>query len=249
MKLSERDQRILNHVARYHLTFHEVVSWLFFDGGDPRRTLNRLEKARLLAKIDSFNSSRKAFRLDRAASAFVDVSRRQLETPRPTSLHFNLAVYAFCLLSGRARVRLLPKELRDLYGDIPPGKCHVIEERPKETRVMEVMVPGLKATDAKVVSAITESVTKALEAPFLEGFIRSRLYGHVILVDNADRQDLIQRRIDAAKGPQRRPLGQWAYILVEVVPGVGDLTEAFDALGPQKGKKNEAGRREEQTDS
>lgn len=237
MKLSERDQRILNHVARYHLTFHEVVSWLFFDGGDPRRTLNRLEKAGLLAKIDSFNSSRKAFRLDRGASAFVDVSRRQLETPRPTSLHFNLAVYAFCLLSGRARVRLLADELRDLYGDIPPGKCHVIEYRPKETRVVEVMVPGLKATPAKVVGAVSESVTKSVKAPCVEGFIRNRLYGHAILVDNRERQDAIKQGIEAAKGPNDRRLRQCAYISVTIVPGQDELKGAIDALGPERKKQ------------
>lgn len=237
MKLSERDQRILNHVARYHLTFHEVVSWLFFDGSDPRRTLSRLEKAGLLAKIDSFNSSRKAFRLDRAASAFVDVGRRQLETPRPTSLQFNLAVYTYCLLSGRARVRLLPDELRNLYGDLPPGKCHVIEDRPKEARVVEVMVPGLKATAAKVVSAISESVTKSVETPCLEGFTRNRLYGHVILVDNRQRQDAIMRGLDTVLGPKDRRLRQCAYISVSIVPGQDELKGAIDALGPERKKQ------------
>lgn len=234
MNLTDRDQRILNHVGRYHLTFHEVVSWLFFDGGDPRRTLNRLEKAGLLAKIDSFSSSRKAFRLDRAASAFVEVSRRQLEPPRPTSLQFNLAVYAYCLLSGRARIRLLPEELRTLYGEIPPGKCHVIEDTTKESRVVEVMVPGPKAEAAKVVKAVAESVTKSVEAPCLEGFIRNRLYGHAVLVDNQQREEAIKRGIDKALGPNDRRLRQCAFISVAVIPGQDELKGAFDALGPKR---------------
>lgn len=234
MNLSDRDRRILNHVARYHLTFHEVVSWLFFEGGDPRKTLARLEKHGMLAKLGGLGSARKAYRLDRGASGIVGASRRRMQEPAPTTLQFDFAVYGFCFLRGRSRIRLKPEELKSLYGSAPSGRCHVLERSTKGVRVYDVQVPGPKAKASTVVETLVENVARACEAKHLLNFIRHRLYGNAILIDNRERREEIKRQIDAALGPDKRRLRQCAFIAVEIVPGFDELTEAFNELGPAK---------------
>ena len=61
--LSERERLVLGHLARYRLSFKEILSYLYFDLADPQKTLDRLVAQGLVQAEKGFGGNRSAYRL------------------------------------------------------------------------------------------------------------------------------------------------------------------------------------------
>ncbi|MCC6357370.1 MAG: hypothetical protein IT450_01390 [Phycisphaerales bacterium] len=237
--LNSTERAVLEHIVRYRLTFQEVVSALFLDGRDPRRTLGGLREAGLIeSQKEGFPGNRAGYVPTRGGVAALrasrrDASRRRADRLGPEALPANFAVFAFCLLRGRARVRLMDDELTELFGPkAPAGRFHCLEHGARATRIYEAYVPGDATSPADIVARTRDHVAEVQKLPELGAWLRHELYSHAILVDNETRAAEVNAVLDDADSGGK-PLRSLSHVHVECVPGLANLEESLDVLAQE----------------
>lgn len=232
-KLNAPQRMVLEHLARYRLTFQEVVGTLFFDGGNPQKTLNQLREQGLIETQKGFGGNRAAYVLSRAGAAALGTSRRRADNLGSEALPANLAVLSFCLLRGRSRIRLTDDELVELFGElVPPGRFHCLERGARATRVYHVYTPGDSTRVGDVVARTRAHIAEVRKLPALEPWLRHELYSHAILVDNEDRAAALNAALDDS-GSDGKGLRTLSPIHVESVAGLANLEEALRDLAQE----------------
>lgn len=229
-KLSERQRQVVRHIARYRFTFQEVLSCLFYEGADPQKELDDLRSAGFIVTRKYFKGNRSAYQLQPKAADALGMKRRA-DALGSAALPTHLAIYAFCLLLGRPRIRLEEKELSSLFEDRPPGgRYHCLERSTRARRVYHVYVPGDGTKPSDVVAATRQHIAEVIQVPGLLPWLANRVYYHAILVDSNERQDKIKTAIDRATFDDRILLREVAPIRVQCVPGFSNLEESLHAL-------------------
>ncbi|MCA9244412.1 MAG: MarR family transcriptional regulator [Phycisphaerales bacterium] len=231
--LNQTQRCVLEHLARYRLSFQEIVSALYFEGASPQKTLNQLREQGLIETQKGFGGNRTAYVLTRAGAGALGASRRRADNLGSEALPANLAVLAFCLLRGRARIRLNDNELVELLGEpAPAGRFHCLERGARATRIYHVYAPGDSTRVADVVARTRSHVAEVRKLPTLEPWLRHEFYSHAILVDNEDRAAELNAAIDDANG-DGKPLRSLSHIHVETVPGLASFEEALRELAQE----------------
>lgn len=222
---------ILQHIARYRLTFKEIVGHLFFGGADPQKRLDKLRQDGLLRTEKGFVGNRSSYQLTPKGAKFVDVNRRRGEPLGSEALAVHFGVLAFCCLNQRPRLRMEEEELAELFGgSISSSGCHVVEQSTKASRVYRVYVPGPGTRVNEIILTTRKHVHEALKTPSLDRWITHEVYSHAILVESLTRAAELRAALDEAAVDDSSKLGDVAHIHVECVPGPEKLEEALDAL-------------------
>lgn len=218
-RLSPREESVLRHIERYQLTFQEIISRLFFDGGDPQRVLSGLVDHKLIEGHKGYGGNR---------TAYVPAGNGA-GAAGPLAEARNLAILSFCFLQGRARVRLSGNEVQAVLPEVPKQSHHVLEWGSACKRLFQIYVPGATQEPAEVVRYARERTLKAADLPQLRPWLDSGAYLTAVIVDNPGRRAQIQARLEEAE-TNGRPLLSVFDVRVEAVPGRSDLNGALDAL-------------------
>lgn len=239
--LSDRDRAILAHMGRHRIAFQEVLRVLFFRNADPQKALNRLRAEEFIAVAKGFGGNRSCYYLLRKGAAAMGLSRRRSDAPGSEAFATYLAIYSFCFLRGRPRIRLEPHELEELFdGAQPPGRHHCLERSKDRKQIYHVYVPGETTTPLDVVGHVRTHIESVVQVPQLQRWIHHKLYTEAVLVHAPDRKVEIARALKAASeaaGPiHRKPV----FVHVECVPGLADLEEGLRVLA-EKAKANRPG--------
>lgn len=230
-KLTDRDRRVLGHIARYRFSFKEVLSVLYFDGNDPQKCLDRLRDEEYVVARKPFKGNRSAYQLATKGASALGVSRRRAEGLGSEALPTHLAVFGFCLLQGLPRVRLEDDEIESLFEDgVPPGRCHCLERSTQATRVYHVYVPS-DATKPNDVVAMTRShIAELIQMPNMLPWLANQVYSHAVLVESNERAEVLKTAFNRATFDDHVQLREVAHVRVERVPGFGNLEDALHAL-------------------
>lgn len=229
--LDERDRAILTHLARYRLTFQEILGVLFFDGKSPQSALTRLIADGYLEAVKGYGGNRRGYKLSVAGARAAGLGRRRGDHPGSEAGPFNLAVLTFCLLNGRPRIRLENSELEELFdGKRPPGRCHCLESSTKAKRVYHVYVPGERTEPGEIARQTCEHAAKAVQLKWMQPWLNNDVYAFAVLADSANRLAAIKTALDEAKLASGQLLPEAVPIHVELVPGPAPLGEALHDL-------------------
>jgi hypothetical protein len=116
IRLTERDQEILEHVGTYRLTTREAVHRLWFDDSNINavsKVLSKLVASGYLARHDLYGpgDSRAYYTYGlRSAGRFV-ISRKRCQPLGPQALISNFGMLGFCLYGKERRRRLSVREV------------------------------------------------------------------------------------------------------------------------------------------
>jgi len=230
-KMTERDRRVLGHIARYRFTFKEVLSSLYFDGADPQKTLDALRDSGYIVARKLFKGNRSAYQLEAKGAALLGMSRRRAEGLGSEALPTHLAIFSFCHLMGAPRIRLEDEELASLFEDqVPPGRCHCLERSTRATRVFHVYVPGDATKPADVVAMTRAHIAQIIQTPGMLPWLANQVYSHAVLVESHERAEVLVKAINAATFDDRIQLREVAHVRVECVPGFANLEGGLHAL-------------------
>lgn len=220
VQLQDRDERILDHIARYRLTLRPVLDHVFFDPGSTGagNVLQRLLGAGLIVARDGLPGRRRYYQLT-AKGAAGRVSQERTKPMRAQALRSALAVLWFCHMLETRRRKIEKWELRDLLdGDPPPG-THCIEGR-ESPRLLRVQAPGPRTKPAAIVAGCKENIADARRHPIMKFWLKERRYGLAVLCEH-------ERAAEIRSAIARHKLGQQAAITVEAVPGPHTLARAI----------------------
>lgn len=230
-KLTDRDRQVLGHIARYRFTFKEVLSSLYFDGADPQKSLDRLRDDGYIVARKLFKGNRSAYQLESKGAAALGVSRRRAEGLGSEALPTHLAIFSFCHLQGRPRIRLEDDEVASVFEDnAPPGRYHCLERSTRAVRVHHVYVPGDATKPADVVAMTRSHIAEVIQTPGMLPWLANQVYSHAILVESNERRELLTKAINGTKFDDRIQLREVAHVRVECVPGFANLEEGLHAL-------------------
>lgn len=230
------DQKILEHLARYRLSFQEILSALFFDGARPQKTLNELKARGLITTQGGFEGNRRGYKLTKEGRSAISARRRAADNLGSMSQDKSLAILAFCFLKQRSRILLQSKEWKSLIGaDAKKGHHHCIENGGHATCIHHVYVPGVGTPVDDVLRQTREHIPASLAVTELAPWLKERLYIHTILVDRPNREADLNALLDEATLDEfdQRPIRKVARIHVERVPMHSSLEEALRALAEE----------------
>lgn len=242
MKSGERqglDRQILEHIGRYRLTFQEILSVLFFDGGSPQKVLNGLQADPGLVESRPFGKgNRRAYKLTKQGRASIAARRRASDELGSQSFETSVAILAFCFLKQRSRVLLLPKERNELLGTpekAPVGLYHCLESGAHAKCVHHIYAPDVGTSPQDVLKQTRDHLKKALAVPELAPWIRHGRYVHTILVERPNREADVKALLDESEFDEhdRRLIREVAPVRVELVPMIPNLEEALGALAQE----------------
>ena len=122
-RLSQRDQLILEHVARYRITTNEVVHKLHFRRQRPNAVTKVTAR---LTRLDSLRRAtldhpRAYFTLGSAGTAMLGLPENRALPLGPQSLPTEFGVLAFAALGRSTRRRLTRQELQERFPDFEQG--------------------------------------------------------------------------------------------------------------------------------
>lgn len=228
--LGQRELDLLRHIARYGLTFREIVRHVVFRGSDPDRVLGGLKNYNFIAAQKGFGGNRVGYTLLKRGAKAVGAGRRRGEDAGTESEATHLAILGFCFLNRRPRARLETDELADIFGVVElSGRHHCLEYGSRAKRVYGIYVPGPTTPPADVALYIRKRIGVLQRQAELEPWLANGVYALAILVENDERRAKIEARLDETK-IDTRPIRDLAEVVVEVVPGRDRLEEALRVL-------------------
>ncbi len=230
--LSERDRQILLHLTRYRLAFKEVLSVLFFEGRDPQKVLDRLRQDEYVAVTKGVAKNRSTYCPLRKAVHAIGSKSRRADTLGPEALSAHLAVYGFCFLLGRPRIRLEISELRTMFDHTPPrGRFHCLERSSKATCLYHVYVPGPSTKPADVTARTRQHVAEVSKSPEIRRWLKYGAYSHAIIVDVPTRAEAIETALrGTTSADDRHSVYEAGNCCVAHVPGPMNLEEALRSV-------------------
>jgi hypothetical protein len=229
MRLTERDEKILRHIARYRATFNEILRVLFFAGDDISKVIGRLKNAKLIEAATGFVGKRSAYRLTRDGARAVGVNWRATKKNGPAVAPFDLAVYGFCFLAGRSCIRLERDELKQLLGFVPNDCCRCLESG-KYKGIHEVYAPEGTVSDRAVARNTRDHMAKSMNHDEVCRWMSHRLYRFTILVNDDARRKMIDDALEETDFDGGRRLRDLASVDVATVPSLSTLEEALRVL-------------------
>lgn len=233
--MTDRDEKILKHVARYGVSLRAVIETLFFEGRSCDHVLNRLtsKKENRLTAVRIGRTKFHYYHLSAAEAASRGVPHRA-RARKGDALRVAVQVLWFSCMCGKKRIRLERKQISKQLGRGKGfGRPHVaeIDEQGGQGVVYRLYCPGARARADYVLKTLCEDYVDAQNHSRLSDWMRGGSFAFAVLVETPQRQAKLQKLIE------KQDLSG-IKILVEVVPGPMTLIQAL-------GKRAEETDREE----
>lgn len=228
--LTSRELAVLRHIARYQLTFTEILRRLLFDGTDPKRTLGELTEKGLIETRKGYGGNRSAYVLTVRGTRAAGASQRRASLGGAAGEARNLALLGFCCLRGQPRIRLNGEELLSVLGvRVRAERNHCLEWGSRRKRLYRMYVPDPGQAPDAIARYVRDALDEQVQSATLRPWVESGVYQTAVVVDDSSRAAAINARLDETHLDER-PLREVAEIHVDVVPGPATLEEALHAL-------------------
>lgn len=158
--LNPKQKLVLRHIARYGLSFVEVIEHICFRGKSSRKTLASLShgETAFIERTGGFKGKRKAVILTPAGSRYIAGNPDRSKSPSFAAIN----LFAFCCLSGQRRIRLEPAEIGQHFGTPLPGRHLVLQASPPYC-LHSVYTPGATTKDSTIVDKVESRLGEIIE--------------------------------------------------------------------------------------
>jgi hypothetical protein len=197
--IADRDRRILDHVARYRLTTHQVLHKLFFPQRQPNgltKVTARLCRQRRLNRF-TLRHPRVYFTLGNDEARDRGLPPNRCQPLGPQSLPIQYAVLAYATLGATQHRRLTSKELRALCPWMAPGLArlpHCLDNgRPP---VLETLQVNLGGTPDHVARKCDAAIAARRGLPEFDRLLGQRGFRLVVLTATAEKAAAIRGAIN-----------------------------------------------------
>lgn len=158
--LAAKQEQVLRHIARYGLSFTEVVEHICFGGRSARKTIQALcdGNTPLTSKVGGFKGRRQALVLTEAGSRSIAGNAYRSKQPS----HQRINLFAFCCLAGNRRIRLEAEEIKRFFGAPLPGR-HLVMQCSGDYCLHSVCLPGASTKDVTILEKIESRLGELIE--------------------------------------------------------------------------------------
>ena len=225
-RVSERDRKILDHVARYRLTINQVLHRLFFpDNGQSAvaKVTGRLCSAKRLAKF-KLRHPRVYFTLTATEAQNRGLSISRAQSLGPQALPTEYAVLAYATLGSVQHRRLAASELQQSFPWLPPETLdspHCIDESGGHP-VLEMIRVDLGGKPDHVARKCYADIQARRSARQFESLVHQARFRLVVVTGTQEKAAAIQAAIDQHVWPD----GLQVHLVV--IPELLLLTASFN---------------------
>jgi hypothetical protein len=205
LPLSDRDEEILLHVARYRVSVYEVLKNKFFpDHGPtaPIKVVNRLCRQGFLKRIPLYGR-KCGFVLTSRASKTLGASWRRDELPGPQSLPIDFAVLMYAT-TRKQRRRLTRLELASLFPWVTPALAslpHCTDNEPAGRNCLELIRVDLGGTPEHVARKCFQDIAKRRDRELFGTLLREGRFKLVVITTAKEKAAAIQKALDRHAWP------------------------------------------------
>lgn len=219
-----RDERILEHLGLYRLSFRALLERLFFDGRAAAcaNVIDRLRHEGRIRAVPTKAGALKYYQLTAAEAGRRGIPQRALPLGS-RALPEAIAVLWFAKVLGVERHRLEQGELGELFPTGAPHGPHVLE-RGDPPRIFRVYVPGPRTKMATVIAAVDEITRHARMTDALSSWVANRLYALAVLLPTLERESKFRRALEKTRA------GEGAYIVSARTPDPHSIARALHGL-------------------
>jgi hypothetical protein len=246
--MTERDERILNHIGLYRLSLRAVLSKVFFGGKEAacKDVLKRLRDDKLIKSVKGLPDKLKYYQLTRRAALLRGVPENRAVKFGPQAFPEALAVLWFCCMGKRERRRLESDRIEQLLGHSFKNPFAIEKDaQTGESRIYWLYVPPVESNAAYVANRISEHFKLISKLGPSGGsafgpadMLRARRYVAAVLVERDEQgrkiQDYVYRRKIRDVGP----------VYFEIVPSpvtLKDRIKEANSHGQGPGGSSSAG--------
>lgn len=223
----ERGLAILRHLARYRLSFTEIIRFVPCQGGDPEETIRALKAGGFIGTREGYGGRRVAYVLAPRGASAVGAGRRSGEEAGAEAEARHLAVFSFCYLAKKPRARLDKEDLRELFADAKlAGHDYCMEYVANSKRVHAMYVPGPATPPNEIASSVRRRLRDLWQEEPLRPWLTNGVLTICVPVTNRERAAQINARLETERF-EDRPLFDFVDVNVEVIPGRDELSEAL----------------------
>ncbi|MFO0838343.1 MAG: hypothetical protein U1D55_07415 [Phycisphaerae bacterium] len=218
---------MLRHLARYRLSFTEIMRYVPCGGDDPEETIRMLKAGGFIGTREGYGGRRVAYVLATRGASAVGAGRRAGEEAGAEAEARHLAVFSFCFLTKKPRARLLKEDLDELFGAAKlAGHEYCLEYSAHRKRVYAVYVPGPSTSPVEIASSVRRRLRDLWQVESLRPWLTNGVLAICATVSDRERAAQVNSRLDEERF-EDRPLSDFADVNVEVIPGRDELSEAL----------------------
>ena len=199
-RASQRDRKIIDHVARYRISTNEVLHKFFFERRQPNavsKVTARLCRAKLLARF-TLCHPRSYLTLGPLAAQQLGIPLHRTYPLGPQSLPTEYAVLAYCSFASTPRVRLTLSELRQRCPWMPSPLLDFpyCLAPALDTPVLELIRVDLGGKPDHVARKCGADIQVRRPMPEFEQLVREGLFRLVIITGTTEKATAIRAALD-----------------------------------------------------
>ena len=219
--MQEKDEQILKLMGLYGVVIRAVLEALFFMGRTCDHVINRLIHEKRIWKTCDLPGRIACYQPTLSEARTRGIPDHRARPRRGGALRKTLQVLWFCSMMGKKRRRIERNHLGHEFGKGKGmGKPHCAEVEGERAIIYRIYTPGPNSRDDYLLKVLQEDYKVALESERLRDWIQNGAFGFAVLVEREKRKEKLLRMI-AKDGPSG------ISILVEVVPGLGNMAAAI----------------------
>lgn len=219
MAITERDEAIIQHVARYRLTTTEAMRRLFFPDAKPggeKNVIRRLTGDYLTAQ--PLYGKRVYYQLTPMAAKTVGESEESATPFGPQALVRLYGVLAFCCLGKTLKKGFTRAEFSQAFPfaeALDLGQNHFYLDYDGRTARLGQIVVEQGGEYQRLLLKCRKIIERGREIPGLKEIIADELFVIALVIGEASKRETLTAQL------QKNPLPAWCRI--EVVPDLGQL--------------------------
>lgn len=223
-KNTNRDERVLDHIGLYRISFRRVLSMLYFHGRTPGNVIHRLLAEGRIQARTGLPDHLRYYQLTPSEAAARGLPIARSRPPKPQALHTNLGIlWNCCMTPGiHDRRRLEQVEMVKLFGERFPRGPHLMQAGPKPY-VLRVRVLAPTTRTRTAVRLLRARIDRLRKHPTLGAWVRNNQYAFLLLVESDHQRTRLVEVIE------RHALKNRAHIIVAYAPSHASAGPALRA--------------------
>ncbi len=201
-RLDERDLRILQHVARHHLTINRVLHRLFFPDSQPNsivKVTSRLCRTQMLQRFPLVHPQ-VYFTLTAKACRQLGGTPSRSQPLGPQALPSELAALLYCTCGPSYHQRLTNHEVREQFPWFPAASRHEIYSVVAD-QAMEWIRTDLGGPGHHIVRKTYRRLLRLLESPLFVQAVKHGLFRIVFLTATPQKAQVIRDALQQHEWP------------------------------------------------